>query len=193
VKSYVESDFEINICHALHWAAQGNQIKIIKYLLKYTELTESAIEYSLGGAITKGHLRVIKYLVKKGVNPKYKNDLTLVNACAFNNLEMVKYFVEKGCDPTCYNYTPLDMALDHNLQKIYLYLLFQLTKKQQYFYFKICYYEHKLLVNEQISAEFFYDNKFIGNKLCLEKNFRKNNFLRAILKPSSLHMQLSLL
>jgi hypothetical protein len=82
----------------LKWAAQKNDLELVKYLIGLGCDIHADGDGPLWTACLNGHLEIIKYLVEHGANIHAIHEYPLGCAAKNGHLEIVKYLVEKGAD-----------------------------------------------------------------------------------------------
>ena len=117
----------------LHYAAEGNRINVVKYLVDHRCNPEAVNIYGhtpLHCATTNGSLDVIKYLIKlchcSPMTTNKSGETSLHYAC--NHIEIVKYFINESseCDPNAtniYQKTILHFAAKNGSTKVLRYLI----------------------------------------------------------------------
>ena len=106
---------------ALHQAAQGGHLHIVKWLVEHCNCNPSHLDNEratpLHMAVLWGHLEVMQYLtLEQHCDPMCvaKNNNTPLHVAAVGHLELVRFFIEVlHCPPDVrgwHNATPLDTA-----------------------------------------------------------------------------------
>ena len=120
--------------HAIHYAAIGDGLAIIKYLIEYKNIDKDIKGYDektpLHYACEKGYDRIANYLISKGANieAKDKNEDSVIHYASKGGLlSIVQYIIEnehidkdiKGCDER----TPLHYACEEGQYHVVEYLI----------------------------------------------------------------------
>jgi ankyrin repeat protein len=204
-------------CQAFRWCGGKGRLNIIKYLVElgYNPFVEcdlvlssaaanghlNVIQYlaplcdqnklgrALASAVSEGHIQIVKYLISIGCDPTY-NNYALRCYCREGYFEVAKYFVGFGYNPKNDNYKSLYASDDLDNRELHQLLLCILNKKDRFSYLKNGY-----VIDDKATGEFLHpkDKKVFDQKLLLDKTCIKNVFLKKILRPRSMHMQLMLL
>jgi hypothetical protein len=163
-------------------ASEKGHLEIVKFLVELGCDPVINGRHSLSLAAINGHIETLKYLISIGCNPQNIYEHTLSNSAIKGYFEVTKYLVLMGCDPEYNAYRPLAVCVGvYDDVETHDYMLSTLPKKNQYRYLKI------LRPSER---------KFVApvlKRILLRKMNLKYNFLKNILGPRSMHMQLSLL
>jgi hypothetical protein len=128
----------------------------------------------LESAVIFGHFDIIQYLISVGCDPKIRHDQVIYAAGNWKHLKIAKYLISLDCYLSEENYRLLDL-LDGEIHECLL--VDGLTKKNQMKYLQST-QKKKILPLQH--------RKFILNKV-----FKKNTFLKFILRPRSMAMQLN--
>ena len=119
---------------ALHLAAEGGHLQVIKYLVEQCKCNPSHSDCEgvtpLHMAAQCGHLEVVQYLtLEQRCDPQCtnkKNNTPLHDAASFGHLQLVTFFVEVlHCPPNVRgvrNMTPLELARSQSRQGVVQYL-----------------------------------------------------------------------
>ena len=114
-------------CMALHQAAQGGHLKVVKELIKNGANVDAQNKYggtALHTAAWNGHLEVVQELVRRHpdlVHTRDKRNMTPLHSASCGHtvihVEMAKELLRHGADVTAVNVdnqTPLDIARMRN-------------------------------------------------------------------------------
>jgi hypothetical protein len=156
-------------------------------------------------AASSGHLRIVKYLVELGCNPQTDYNYCLQYSAYYGYLDIVQYLKDIGCDSGNENYWALRYAIYHKRDIVAKYLiesgynspklLFEmLLKCDDCQAFEIRTYI-LFLLGKKIMCKFlqqsFNPEVHFYSGLRISKSTRKMNLLKSILKPNSLHIQMT--
>jgi ankyrin repeat protein len=163
-----------------------NNFDIVDYLVELSYCSFNA----LLKAIIKGKLNIVKRLIENGCDYRYNNDIALEYAVSNARNEIIMYLLTLGCDPRtknnnlfnfCHYYNRSSGIIGASAQdNIYFHAMAYIPKKDQYKLF------------ENFDKKIFAKSAFkkFKNTFTFSKNFSKNNFLKFVLKPRSMHIQL---
>jgi hypothetical protein len=129
--------------------------------------------------VETGSIKIVEYLISLGCDPTFNNNEMLWRAAFNDNSDIIKYLIKVGCEPTISDLQEILERLSVTSGKgIVEYFLGVFTKRNQYNCFEndIIHKSHLELLHPKI----------IRSKLLL-----KEKMLKVILKPMSLHMQLT--
>jgi hypothetical protein len=204
VKSQLGITSARHIVEGFEVCAMRGHLHIMKYL--FDLIPEQNFRISLENSIQHGQLEVLKFLIEKGADLETCRDFAFHFCITNNYYEMVEYLAGLGFDinqrdihifgavwdlPTARALIGLGCKFEKNnfvaydcgsgwcgvLEELHTYLLSILPNKDQ---FDIL--QEKKCLSIQSTVQ---------KRLVVKKNLQKNSALKFILKPSSLHMQLS--
>jgi ankyrin repeat protein len=163
------------------WATEGGHLSIIKY---FVELGwEIILNPILHYAVIHNCLDIVKYIIELGCDPTWCNDFVLTFADSKEHYSIVKYLINCGCDPVSRNYQLVHQSYDYRHHDIYNHLLICMTKKQSMSFIK----------TKQTYLKSDLTLILITDKIFLKKNSLKNFWLKKILRPTSMAIQLTYL
>jgi ankyrin repeat protein len=154
-----------------------------------------------------------KYLISLGCDPRCQDDEILINCLNSNKLDFLKYFIGLGCDPRCRNDQILIRAINYPCYQITMYLISlgcYLSRENHYhlnknlFNSSYCSFMHiatnltrldkyAFVTNEQNDERRHIIKTIIQPEIMIRRTLGKNNLLRKILSPISMHIQLILI
>jgi hypothetical protein len=192
---------------ALEISAGRGHLPIVKYLVESSAKlgVKLDLDTALIYAVYRGRLNTVDYLVRFGCDPRKDNDEHLKRAARNGHVDVVEYLVGCGCDPRSNNDEALDQAVECGHHKTGIFLVnlgCRLTEHKEYhwLHFKSDLIEHNFWIQPKKIKHAKYRSKInnhvqikkqIGHTFTLGYSLRKHNFLKFILKPMSLHMQLT--
>jgi hypothetical protein len=192
----------LNIRHLTH-AHINKFFKVIKRLLKMDASLVKDKEYMLLLAVNYGSIEIVKHLVDNLDEyqiEKYTLSRCLRQAIIRNHFEIVKFLMKSEFDtintsqseniwtqntfPDIFFEEFVRIDFVHKSNKIYFFLLFILTKRHRYFYLQR-YHVNRLhyLAYSKLCAPY--------KEIILCQTLKTHNMLKYVLKPMSLHMQLT--
>jgi hypothetical protein len=218
VKILNTNSFKLSVLkEALKIAAMHGHLDLVKYFVHLKHNYGTASKEALTASITHGHIDIVKYFVSLGLDPrKHKDSFRL--CVIMDHTSMIKYLASLGCDFTKQKlHKPYDLfdktatmlkfysikmirCLDalgwdykHEIpkalsnctdgycfnSKIHQYILTSITRKDQH---------ATLKANKcKIAITIIQQRLNCRNNLLLQKK----SVLKFILRPNSMHMQLS--
>jgi ankyrin repeat protein len=153
----------------------------IKFLLQIgANSTNALLE-----AANRGNLNLVAFAIRYGADPRTHNDKALSSALRGGYYHVAKFLVSWGCNVLT-NRNALIYPSSSSIQ-VSMYFFTSVSKRDQFTYREIL--ESSMLFS---TAKLFHKTtKLITRRLSIKRNHFKNNLLKFILKPNSLHMQLS--
>lgn len=82
--------------HAIKFASQNGNLKVVEYLYKNGANIMSERSYALRSAAENGHMEVVKYLHENGADIRAVHDHAIKTAARKGDLEMVRYLYENS-------------------------------------------------------------------------------------------------
>jgi hypothetical protein len=172
-------------------------VEIIKYLVQinYPFDHHNALMIS----IMHGHLEIVKYFVelhnifeqKQGTNLRFRHSDIFKQSVGGGNLEITKYLLDMGYDPS-HNYDMFSSIVNCDDPMFYTQMLYILSRQPNKGLYK---FPKIISVPGKICVDFFPGKDafeiIIRERILSMGNLHKQCFLKKILRPVSMHIQLN--
>jgi hypothetical protein len=160
-------------------------------------------------AVIDGNLDLVKKYVESGYDyyPYIINECLLRIVIDERRMDIIQYLVNLGADPLAYYGHSMSWCIEHDALTLFTYLLASLTKRKRFVYIQSQMEFEKILEEvmnddgigsshaseERLSIPQSHEKKCLSTlrpKIILDNILKKNIFIKKILSPTSLHIQL---